>query len=74
MSSNGKRRVRRPEPYVASKRAANQPDDEVVGEYSRERLIRMNDRFVERVERAFENGSEHRQSAAMNGANASRPR
>jgi hypothetical protein len=29
-----------------------QPGDEVVGEYSRERLLRMNDRFVERVERA----------------------
>jgi len=28
----------------------------------------------QRVERAFENGSEHRQSAAMNGPHASRPR
>jgi hypothetical protein len=34
----------------------------------------MDARFVERVERAFQNGSEHRQSAAMNGANASRER
>jgi hypothetical protein len=34
----------------------------------------MNDRFVERVERAFKNGSEHRQSAAMNGADSTRPR
>ena len=48
MSSNGKG-VRKPEPYVASKRAAFQPGDEVVGEYSRERLIRMNHRFVERA-------------------------
>jgi len=50
------------------------PGDEAVGEYSRERLVVMNQRFVERVERAFKNGSEHRESAAMHGANASRPR
>jgi hypothetical protein len=30
----------------------------VVGEYSRERLIRTNDRFVERVERAIAAGDE----------------
>jgi len=71
MSSNGKR-VRRPEPYVCGKDTPPQTGDEVVGEYSRERLIRMNDRFVERVERAFQSGSERRQSAG--GANASRPR
>jgi hypothetical protein len=29
----------------------------------------MDRRFCERVERAFKNGGEHRQSAAMNGAN-----
>jgi len=34
----------------------------------------MDRRFVERVERAFETGRERRQSAAMNGANASRLR
>jgi hypothetical protein len=34
----------------------------------------MNRRFVERVERAFENGTEHRESAAMNGADQTRPR
>jgi len=73
MSSNGKR-VRRPEPYLAGKSTPPQPGDEQVGEYTRERLIRMNDRFVERVERAFKNGSEHRQSAAMNGADSTRPR
>ena len=73
MSSNGKR-VRKPRPYLNGKGAACQPGNEVVGEYSRERLLRMNDRFVERVERAFETGSERRQSAAMNSANASRPR
>jgi len=32
----------------------------------------MDRRFCERVERAFKNGGEHRESAAMNGANASR--
>ena len=71
MSSNGKR-VRKPEPYLASKRTAFQPGDEVVGEYSRERLIKMDEKFTPAVERAFENGSEHRQSAATHGANASR--
>ena len=59
MSSNRKR-VRKPEPYVASKRATFQPGDEVVGEYTRERLLKMNDRFVERVERAIANGDERR--------------
>jgi hypothetical protein len=73
MSSTGKR-VRKPEPYVCGKDTPPQPGDEVVGEYSRERLIKMHERFVERVERAFETGRESRQSAAMNGANASRPR
>ena len=63
MSSNGKG-VRKPEPYVASKRAAFQPGDEVVGEYSRERLIRMNHRFVERVERAIVAGDESLQGTA----------
>jgi hypothetical protein len=81
MASNGKRN-RRPEPYTSGKNCPQQLGDEAVGEYSREQLIRMNDRFIERVERASENGSEHRQSgsgiasrsAATNGANATRPR
>jgi hypothetical protein len=34
----------------------------------------MDRRFCERVERAFANGTEQRQSAEMNGANAARPR
>ena len=42
--------------------------------YSADQLERMNARFVERVEHAFQNGSESRQSAATHGANASRPR
>jgi hypothetical protein len=32
----------------------------------------MDEKFTRAVERAFENGSEHRQSAAMHGANATR--
>jgi len=38
MSANGKR-VHRPEPYVCGKDCPPQPGDEVVGEYSRERLM-----------------------------------
>ena len=72
MPSNGKRNRGR-QPYINGKRTPFQPGDEVVGEYSRERLIKMNDRFVARVESAFKTGKENRQSAAaMNGANASR--
>ena len=73
MSSNGKR-VRRPEPYVNGKDTPFQPGDEVVGEYGRERLIRMNDRFVERVERAFKNGTEHRPSATTHSVEPTRLR
>jgi hypothetical protein len=73
MSVNGKR-VRRPEPYMCGKDCPPQPGDEAVGGWSREQLIRMDADFVAQVERAFESGSERRQSAAMNGANASRPR
>jgi hypothetical protein len=73
MSSNGKRRVRRLEPYVCGKDTP-QPGDEQTGGWSRERLVAMDEKFTRAVLRAFENGGEHRQSAAMNGANASRPR
>jgi hypothetical protein len=44
------------------------------GPYRYEELLRMDQRFKAAVERAIKNGGEHRQSAAMNGANASRPR
>jgi len=51
-----------------------QPGDEQ-GAYTHERLIAMNEKFVARVERAFETGKESRQArAATNGADASRPR
>jgi len=50
-----------------------QPGDEL-GPYSLEHLAEMNERFVERLERAFASGAESPAAAAMNGANASRPR
>jgi hypothetical protein len=68
------KRVRRPEPYVCGKDTPPQPGDEQCGAFSRDRLVAMDQRFVRAIERAFENGTEHRQSAAMNGANASRAR
>jgi len=73
MSVNGMRN-RRPEPYVASKRAAFQPGDEQVGAYSYEQRIRMDEKFTRAVLRAFETGGERRQSAATNGADTTRPR
>jgi hypothetical protein len=45
-----------------------------VGGWSFEQRLQMDEKFTRAVERAFKNGSEHRESAAMNGANASRPR
>jgi len=41
--------------------------DEVVGECSRERLTRMNDRFVERVERAFLLGPRRAERRSISG-------
>jgi hypothetical protein len=73
MSSNGKRNRGRV-PYRNGKATPSQPGDEQEGGFSRAQLLRMDARFVERVQRAFANGSEHRQSAAMSGANASRLR
>ena len=71
MSSNGKR-VRRPEPYVCGKRTSFQPGDEVVGEYSREHLLKMDARFVERVERAFRLDLESRRLLGRPQLNGSR--
>jgi hypothetical protein len=69
---NGKRRGR--EPYVNGKSMLPLPGDEIVGAWSREQLEAMDAKFRQRVERAFENGSERRQPAAMNGAHSMRPR
>jgi hypothetical protein len=49
--------------HYASKDADPQPGDEAIGAWPRERLIAMDSDFVERVERAFETGSERRESA-----------
>ena len=49
------------------------PED-ATGPYAREELERMDQDFIAAVERAFQNGGEHRQSAAMNGATGSRSR
>jgi hypothetical protein len=38
--------------------APYQPGDEVVGEYTRERLIKMDAKFCERMQRAIERGLE----------------
>jgi hypothetical protein len=46
--------------YRASKSAVAEPGDEAIGDYSLDRLIQMNARFVERVERAIERGLERR--------------
>jgi hypothetical protein len=57
--ANGKRR--RP-PRGASRLASGpcEPGDQQTGEWTRERLIRMNERFVERMERAISRGLERR--------------
>jgi len=54
--SNG--RIRRKEPYRNGKHTPPQPGDEMVGEYTRERLIRMDEKFCERMERAIARGLE----------------
>ena len=59
MSSHGKR-IRRAEPYVCGKDTPSQPGDKQTGGWSRDRLVKMNDRFVERVEAAIAAGKERR--------------
>jgi hypothetical protein len=51
-------------PYVNGKQTTPQPGDELVGEWSRARLLTMDKKFAERLERAFRSGSERRESAA----------
>jgi len=49
------------------------PGDELVGDFTRAQLVRMDDRFRQRLLRAFETGAESREAAvATLGANASR--
>ena len=61
-SSNGRNRGR--PPYLAGKRTRWQPGGERNGDYSREHLLKMDARFIARVERAFRLGLESRAAAA----------
>ena len=51
-------------PYLNGKNAAPQAGDETVGAWPRERLMAVDQRFRERVERAFAAGKESRRAAA----------
>jgi hypothetical protein len=62
MSSTDGRRGRPSLLNCKSKSAPPQPGDEQNGGWPREQLEAMDAKFRERVERAFENGSERRQS------------
>jgi hypothetical protein len=73
MSDADTRRGRKPYAGVV-RTSVSEPGDEMHGAFSRDRLVAMDRKFTRAVLRAFESGTEHRQSAAMNGANASRPR
>ena len=57
-TSNG--RGRPPHMHNQIRDGRYEPGDEVTGAWTVERLLRMNDRFVERLERAFARGLETR--------------
>jgi hypothetical protein len=59
MSKNGKRVLVRRASHYASKDRPPQPGDEA-GAWPHEQLLRMNERFVERMEHAIERGLERR--------------
>jgi hypothetical protein len=40
--------------------AVSEPEDRIVGEWSRERLVRMNEKFCAAMERAIKRGLERR--------------
>ena len=62
-----------PKPYVHGKQVPPQPGDELAGDWTRARLIAMNQKFAARLERAFELGDENRQAtAATHGATSTR--
>ena len=56
--SSASPRNRKPSPYVCGKDTPFQPGDERQGDYSRERLVAMNARFVAALERAIAAGKE----------------
>jgi hypothetical protein len=51
-----------------------EPGDQRHGDWTRERLLKMDARFQSALERAFKDGTEHRRSAATHGAISTRPR
>jgi hypothetical protein len=61
--SSASPRNRKASPYVCGKDTPWQPGDEAVGDYSRGRLVAMNQRFVERV---IASGNETRQAYSHN--------
>ena len=55
--------------------AVPEPDDQQFGDWPRERLLRVNERFIARLERAIAAGDESRQAAAAtHGASPTLPR
>ena len=59
MATSSGRSVGRP-PHEHSQQGHWEPGDEIAGGWTVEHLIRMNDRFVERLKRAFARGLETR--------------
>ena len=57
-TSNG--RGRPPHMHNQIRDRSYEPGDEITGAWTAERLLRMNERFVERLERAFARGLERR--------------
>jgi len=51
-------------PYNTSRPATLEPGDEVIGAFTRERLVAMNERFCAAMGRAFASGREDPASAA----------
>src|SRR6516165_9091844 len=51
-----------------------EPGDQRHGDWTRERLLKMDARFQSALERAFKDGTEHRRSAATHGTISTRPR
>jgi len=54
----------RPSGYEHLKSAVPEPGDQQHGDWPRERLLKMDERFCRRVELAFATGCETRQAAA----------
>jgi hypothetical protein len=63
MSATNGTRTGRP-PYKNSKNGPTAPGDEIVGEWRRSQLVRMDSRFCAALERAFKRRKERRESAA----------